>query len=60
VNDSDDTEGDENKSNMKIEKVVIPEESPLNKEYTDNTFWSVDKTAEAEFDYDSLLAELEA
>ena len=45
---------------MKIEKVVIPEAEPLNKEFTDNTFWSVDKTAEAEFDYDSLLAELEA
>ena len=60
VNDSDDTDTDDNKSNMKIEKVVIPEAEPLNKEFTDNTFWSVDKTAEAEFDYDSLLAELEA
>ena len=60
MNDSDDTDTDDNKSNMKIEKVVIPETEPLNKEFTDNTFWSVYNTAEAEFDYDSLLAELEA
>ena len=50
MNDSDDTDTDDNKSNMKIEKVVIPETEPLNKEFTDNTFWSVDNTAEAEFE----------
>jgi hypothetical protein len=42
---------------MKIEKVDIKEIEPLDNEYIDSAYW---KAPEAEFDYDSLLAELEA
>ena len=63
INDSDDTEGDDKSSeteSMKIEKVDIKEPEPLEVEYIDSTFWNVKKDSEADFDYDSLLAELEA
>jgi hypothetical protein len=63
INDSDDTEGDDKNSeteSMKIEKVDIREPEPLEVEYIDSTFWNVKKDSEADFDYDSLLAELEA
>lgn len=63
INDSEDTDDNSSKSeteSMKIEKVEIKEQEPLEVEYIDSTYWNNTKTAEAEFDYDSLLAELEA
>jgi hypothetical protein len=63
INDSEDTDDQKSSSEtetMKIEKVDIKEPEPLEVEYIDNTYWNVTKAAEADFDYDSLLAELEA
>ena len=61
INDSDDTADEDSKTeNMKIEKVTIKEITPLNEEFVDNTYWNVGQAAEADIDYDSLLADLEA
>jgi hypothetical protein len=66
VADTDDTDNTSSKASseqsstesMKIEKVDIKEPEPLEVAYIDNTYWKV--AQEADFDYDSLLAELEA
>ena len=42
---------------MKIEKVEIKEIEPLDDQFIDSAYW---KAPEPDFDYDSLLAELEA
>ena len=60
IHDSEDTEEEAAKieaESMKIEKVDYKEPEPLDVEYIDCAFW---KAPEPEFDYDSLLAELEA
>ena len=47
---------------MKVEKVELKAEEPLEEEFIDNSYWKItkDKTDDDDIDYDSLYAELES